>query len=198
MVDLHARGPEALIRREMSPVSAHALINREIHTMRGLAQNREQQEYLPVIDWMYERRKRISTDAMVVNHRNYTLSNVIVGPSGAMSVVDWGWQIGDARFDLAWTLLDLERAGMSDLRDDVLAEYERVTGALVADLAYFEVVGSALSEDAVHEAGAPGPRRSGTAAEASASCATPPRNHGERASTADAEVFCLRMLLLLL
>src|SRR5690606_36970932 len=63
LVDLHARGPEALIRREMSPVSAHALINREIHTMRGLAQNREQQEYLPVIDWLYERRKSVSTEA---------------------------------------------------------------------------------------------------------------------------------------
>lgn len=153
LVDLHARGPEALIRREMSPVSAHALINREIHTMRGLAQNREQAEYLPVVDWLYERRKGISTEAMVVNHRNYTLSNVIVGPSGAMSVVDWGWQIGDARFDLAWTLLDLERAGLSDLRGEVLTEYERVTGAPVADLAYFEVV-AALRwlMDAVHEA----------------------------------------------
>jgi aminoglycoside phosphotransferase (APT) family kinase protein len=94
----------------------------------------------------------------VVNHRNYTLSNVIVGPSGAMSVVDWGWQIGDARFDLAWTLLDLERAGMAELRDEVLAEYERVTGAPVADLAYFEVI-AALRwlMDAVHEA-----RRAGT------------------------------------
>jgi aminoglycoside phosphotransferase (APT) family kinase protein len=162
LVDLHARGPEALIRREMSPVSAHALINREIHTMRGLAQNRDQREYLPVIDWLYERRKSISTEAMVVNHRNYTLSNVIVGPSGAMSVVDWGWQIGDARFDLAWTLLDLERAGMGELRDDVLAEYERVTEAPVADLAYFEVV-AALRwlMDAVHEARRAGSLKAG-------------------------------------
>ncbi len=158
LVDLHARGPEALIRREMSPVSAHALINREIHTLRGLAQNRDQQEYLPVIDWLYERRKSVSSEGMVVNHRNYTLSNVLVGPTGAMSVVDWGWQIGDARFDLAWTLLDLERAGLGELRDDVLAEYERVTGAMVADLPYFEVV-AALRwlMDAVHEA-----RKAGT------------------------------------
>lgn len=153
LVDLHARGPQALIRREMSPVSAQAIINREIHTMRGLAQSRDQGEYLPVIDWLYARRKEVSTDALVINHRNYTLSNVLVAPSGKMSVIDWGWQIGDARFDLAWALLDLERDGRTDLRDEVLAEYERVTGAPVADLAYFEVI-AALRwlMDAVHEA----------------------------------------------
>lgn len=153
LVDLHERGPQALIRREMAPMSSHALINREIHTMRGLAEQREQREFLPVIDWLYERRKDVSAEPMVVNHRNYTLSNVLVNSAGAMSVVDWGWQIGDPRFDLAWALLDLERSGLSELRDDVLTEYERVTGAPVADLAYFEVV-AALRwlMDALHEA----------------------------------------------
>lgn len=153
LVDLHERGPQALIKREMSPVSSHALINREIHTMRGLAEQRGQRDYLPVIDWLYARRKEIAGGEMVVNHRNFTLSNVLIGPSGRMSVVDWGWQIGDPRFDLAWTLLDLERNGLADLRDEVLAEYERVTGQTVVDLPYFEVV-AALRwlMDAVHEA----------------------------------------------
>lgn len=162
LVDLHARGPEALIRREMSPVSAHALINREVHTLRGLAQNREQQEYLPVIDWLYERRKSVSSGAMVINHRNYTLSNVMMGPTGAMLVVDWGWQIGDARFDLAWTLLDLERAGLDELRDEVLAEYERVTGAPVEDLPYFEVLAATRwLMDVLHKGRAAGGFESG-------------------------------------
>jgi aminoglycoside phosphotransferase (APT) family kinase protein len=153
LVDLHDRGPEALVRREIAPLSEHALITREIHTMRVHAGQREQQEFLPVIDWLFTRRKHVASGGMVVNHRNFTLSNVIVDPSGRMSVVDWGWQLGDARFDLAWALLDLERNGLAGLRDEVLAEYERVTGRPVADLPYFEAV-AALRwlMDTVHDA----------------------------------------------
>ncbi|KXK52366.1 MAG: Phosphotransferase enzyme family protein [Chloroflexi bacterium OLB13] len=139
LVDLHERGPQVLVKT-LSAMTPLALINREIHVMRGLADKRRQAEFLPVIDWLYANRDRVPCTQPVVTHRNYHPWNVLMTPAGVPYVIDWAWQISDARFDVASTLQSLEREGLGDLRDDVLAEYERVTGGPVAELAYFEVV----------------------------------------------------------
>lgn len=138
LVDLHERGPQVLVKSlsEMTPL---ALINREIHVMRGLAQKRQQREFLPVIDWLYAHRDRVPCTRPVVTHRNYSPWNVLMTAGGMPYVIDWMWQISDARFDLATTLQNLEREGLGELRAEVLAEYERATGGPVDELAYFEV-----------------------------------------------------------
>lgn len=138
LVDLHERGPQVLVKT-LSAMTPLALINREIHVMRGLADKRQQREFLPAIDWLYANRDRVPCTQPVVTHRNYHPWNVLMTDDGTPYVIDWVWQISDARFDLASTLQSLEREGLGELRADVLAEYERATGGPVDELEYFEV-----------------------------------------------------------
>lgn len=139
MTSLHKLGPLVLVPR-MQPVSSFALVNREVHTLRGLANQYDRPELLPLVEWLYERRKAAPTAQPVITHRDFHPWNVLVTDSGIPYVIDWGWQVSDARYDLAWTLTLLARSGEETLRDLVLAEYERVTGGAVEALAYFETL----------------------------------------------------------
>jgi aminoglycoside phosphotransferase (APT) family kinase protein len=138
LVDLHALGAKVLTPNIKT--SEFTLINREIYTLRSLVTAYNREELLPVVDWLYERRKEAPCDTPVVTHRDYHPWNVLLNDQGRPFVIDWGWQISDPRFDLAWTLTLMERSGFKDFRNDVLTEYERVTGSKVDELEYFEVL----------------------------------------------------------
>lgn len=141
LVDLHERGASVLVK-QLPAGSPFVLINREIHGLRGLADKRQQREYEPVLAWLHEHRKSVPCETPVVTNRGFTPHGILLSPSGRMYVHSWPWQISDPRYDIAWTLLDLARGALADLRAAVLAEYERVTGAPVEQLAYFEVLAS--------------------------------------------------------
>jgi len=141
MTDLHGRSPAVLVARMTTP-SPLAMVNREIHTLRGLANTSQLHAYLPVVDWLYARRAEVPCDSPAIRHRDFVPSNVVLNPRGMPHVVDWAWQVGDPRYDLAWTLLALRRDGQVALATEILAEYERVTGAAVVGLTYFEVLAS--------------------------------------------------------
>lgn len=138
LVDLHALGAKVLTPNIKT--SEFTLINREIYTLRSLITAYNRDELMPVVDWLYERRKEAPCDTPVVTHRDYHPWNVLLSDQGRPFVIDWGWQISDPRFDLAWTLTLMERSGFKDFRNDVLTEYERVTGGKVEELEYFEVL----------------------------------------------------------
>jgi aminoglycoside phosphotransferase (APT) family kinase protein len=138
LVELHELGVEKLVPN--AKVSEHTLVNREVYTLRSLATHYERSEMLPVIDWLYERRKDVPTDRPVITHRDYHPWNVLLTEQGRPFVIDWGWQISDPRYDLAWTLTLLERSGYSDFRNEVLVQYEAMTGKPVEHLDYFEVL----------------------------------------------------------
>lgn len=139
LADLHGREPQLLVK-QLPKTSPAAMVNREIHTLRSLAEKRGLTNLDPVINWLHEQRGSVSSEAPVITNRDFTLWNVMQNEQGRMSIPNWRWQIGDSRFDVAWTLLDLERTGgIEGLRDEVLAEYERVTGKPVSELAFFEV-----------------------------------------------------------
>jgi aminoglycoside phosphotransferase (APT) family kinase protein len=140
LVDLHALGAEALVSNVN--VTDYTLINREIHTMRGLITHHNLPEFAPVTDWLYERRQSVPCDKPVVTHRDYHPWNILLTENGRPFVIDWGWQLSDPRFDVAWTLTLMSRSGFQSFRDAVLVEYERVTGGQVEGLDYFEVVAS--------------------------------------------------------
>jgi aminoglycoside phosphotransferase (APT) family kinase protein len=140
LVELHEMGIEKLVPN--AKVSEHTLVNREVYTLRSLANHFERPEMVPVIDWLYERRKDAPTDRPVITHRDYHPWNVLLTEQGRPFVIDWGWQISDARYDLAWTLTLLERSGYGDFRNEVLATYEAMTGKPVECLDYFEVLAS--------------------------------------------------------
>ena len=139
MTDLHGRNPKVLVSRMTTP-SQLAMVNREIHTLRGIANTYQLQIYLPMVDWLYSHRTEVPCDAPAITHRDFVPSNVVMDSRGMPHVVDWGWQVGDPRYDLAWTLWALRRDGQAPLAAEILTEYERVTGGDVAGLTYFEVL----------------------------------------------------------
>lgn len=139
LVDLHALGAKVLTPN-IKVSGEFTLINREIYTLRSLVTLHNRQELMPIVDWLYERRKEAPCDTPVVTHRDYHPWNVLLTDQGRPFVIDWGWQISDPRFDLAWTLTLMERSGFKSFRDEVLTEYERVTGGQVGELHYFEVL----------------------------------------------------------
>lgn len=139
MTDLHRRNPAVLVSRMTTP-SPLAMVNREIYTMRGLATTHQLTEYLPLLDWLYAHRSGVPCATPVITHRDFVPSNIIFNERGMPYVLDWGWQIGDPRYDLTWTLWALRREGKSALADEVLAEYERATGSPVEGLRFFEVL----------------------------------------------------------
>lgn len=140
LVDLHGRGASVLTPRMSSAPSPLALVNREVYALRTWANTALLSAYLPVIEWLYARRVDVPTSIPVITHRDFVPANVVLNERGMPHVLDWAWQVGDARFDLAWTLGALRRAGLAELADQVLAEYQRVTGGEVEGLLYFEVL----------------------------------------------------------
>lgn len=139
MTGLHNLGYAVLVPR-MKPVSEYALVTREIYTMRGLVEHYTLPEFTPLLDWLYEHRKDAPSATAVVTHRDFHPSNILLTESGLPFVIDWGWQISDPRYDLAWTLAQLRRDGHDAFADAVLAEYERVSEQPVAQLGYFTVL----------------------------------------------------------
>ncbi|MCU0499860.1 MAG: phosphotransferase [Anaerolineae bacterium] len=139
LIDLHQRGLEILIPT-LKPMSDLALINREIYTLKGMINTYHREEFTPIVDWLREHRDRGACDKPTAAHRDYHPWNVMIDGQGNPFVIDWAWQVADARYDLAWTLTLLERSGYKGVRDEVLAEYQRVTGSPVSELDYFEVL----------------------------------------------------------
>lgn len=139
MTDLHDIDPKLLVPR-LTPKSEFAFVRREIYVLRGLVQNYDRPEFTPVLDWLYEHHKEVPSDGPTITHRDFHPWNVILTNDGRPYVIDWGWQLSDKRYDLAWTLTLLERDGRQVLADDILAEYERATGAGIDGLDYFKVL----------------------------------------------------------
>lgn len=55
-------------------------------------------------------------------------------------VIDWTQiQVSDSRFDLSWTLLLVGAYAGQNVRELILAGYQRIAGAAVDQLAFFDV-----------------------------------------------------------
>ncbi|MCP4228929.1 MAG: phosphotransferase family protein [bacterium] len=95
----------------------------------------------PVLDWLGERISGIEWGPLSLIHYDYHPYNILVDRRDDMYVIDWTCvEVTDYRVDLAWTLLLVSGYGQPDMRDIVLAEYERVVGHPVDQMEYFEVM----------------------------------------------------------
>ncbi len=94
---------------------------------------------LPLLDWLEGQRERAACPQASVVHWDFHADNILEDADGKLYVVDWtSAEIGDYRFDLAWTLaLTLAYSGEAR-RTLVLDEYERQLGGKVPELDLFE------------------------------------------------------------
>jgi aminoglycoside phosphotransferase (APT) family kinase protein len=95
---------------------------------------------LPVVEWLQQRRETVPCDQPAPIHFDFHPANVMLRPDETAVVLDWSWfDISDARFDLAWTLVLVSSYEGSSWRDRILQTYEQVNGAPVEQIEYFEV-----------------------------------------------------------
>jgi aminoglycoside phosphotransferase (APT) family kinase protein len=97
--------------------------------------------FTSILRWLEERRDGVPCSRPAVVHLDFHPANVLLRDDGSASVIDWT-QVGvsDPRLDLAWTLLLIGTYEGAEWRPRVLEEYERLAGAPVEGLAYFDVM----------------------------------------------------------
>jgi len=99
----------------------------------------------PVLDWLKERRNKVEIGELSVLHGDFHGSNIMFREDGTPSVIDWSQaNVGDYRFDLAWTIILYSTFGGSFFRDLLLNLYSDVSGTEIKDIEYFEVLGCAV------------------------------------------------------
>ncbi len=97
-------------------------------------------DFLPVAAWLEERRDALPCRRPSPVHQDFHPNNVMVRPDGSAVVIDWtGFAVTDPRFDLAWTTMLAYVYAGTELRDRILHEYARLSGAPVEHIACFEV-----------------------------------------------------------
>src|SRR5215813_11401432 len=95
--------------------------------------------FLPIIAWLEEGRDAVRCLRPALVHGDFHSNNILLRDDGSAVVIDWTeLQVSDARFDVAWTLL-LSRTYVSvEWRHRILQEYERLVGAKVEQIEWFE------------------------------------------------------------
>ena len=96
----------------------------------------------PIVDWLKERRNDVEPWEHSVLHGDFHGGNIMFRKDGTPSVIDWsGANVGDYRFDLAWTIILFSTFGGSFFRDLLLNMYSDVSEVEIKDIEYFEVLG---------------------------------------------------------
>jgi len=94
----------------------------------------------PIVAWLGERKESVPCYRPSVVHFDYHPNNILLRPDGSAVVIDWpGIQVTDARYDLGWTLLLVYVYMGEDWRERILVEYERLAGAEVQQVEFFEI-----------------------------------------------------------
>ncbi len=119
----------------------YALLDRELDRARPLLERFPIPGFLPVVEWLDQRRERVPCERPSVIHWDYHPGNILLGDDGSATVIDWTQvDVSDSRLDLAWTLLLVSTYEGKVWRKRILHEYERLAGAEVEQLAFFEVI----------------------------------------------------------
>jgi len=98
------------------------------------------QGFRAALAWLERRRIELPCPAPSPVHLDFHPGNVLLRADGSAVVIDWtAFDVSDARFDLAWTLI-LAHAYLGEgWRQRLLNEYERLWGSKVEQIEVFEV-----------------------------------------------------------
>ena len=118
----------------------YAFVDRQLGKWRLALTGLPKTGFLPVLEWLEARRDQVPCLRPAPIHWDYHPGNVLLRDDGSAVVIDWTQlEISDPRFDLAWTLLLIGSHESMEWRDFILREYERLAGAQVEQLEYFDV-----------------------------------------------------------
>lgn len=120
--------------------SPYVFVDRWLSTAHDSLARFPRSGFLPVVEWLEERRDGVPCPQPSLVHSDFHPFNILVRDDGSAVVIDWtGLHVSDSRFDLAWTLLLTSTHGSEEWRNRFLQEYERLAGAKVKQIEYFEV-----------------------------------------------------------
>jgi aminoglycoside phosphotransferase (APT) family kinase protein len=126
----YARDPFAFIDRELSYLAA--LLSR--------LEGSEPPSQRDALAWLRSRRSAVPCERLAVLHGDFHRNNILLRADGAPFVIDWSnVRLGDCRSDLAWTRLLTRADAQPDGGETELRVYERLAGAEVRMIEYFEV-----------------------------------------------------------
>ena len=118
----------------------YAFVDRQLGEWRSILAGLPQVGFLLVLEWLEARRDHVPCLRPAPIHWDYHPGNVLLRDDGSAVVIDWTQvEISDPRFDLAWTLLLVGSYESVEWRAFILREYERLAGAQVEQLEYFDV-----------------------------------------------------------
>jgi aminoglycoside phosphotransferase (APT) family kinase protein len=140
-VRLHALEWRPFVQGEtLSDAGApYALVDRELDRTRPYLARFPIPGFLPVVEWLRERRDLVPCHRPSVIHWDYHPANILLCEDGSAVVIDWTQvEVSDSRFDLAWTLLLVSTNEDKAWHKLILHEYERLAGNQVEQLAFFE------------------------------------------------------------
>lgn len=97
--------------------------------------------FLPLVAWLEARRDHVPCTRPAPIHWDFHPANILLREDGSAVVIDWTqFEVSDARFDLAWTMLLVGSQQDPQWRNRILQEYQRLSGAEVEEIEYFEVI----------------------------------------------------------
>ncbi len=116
-------------------------IDRELKRRRGHCERYSASGFLPILEWLEERRDLVPCSGPALLHQDFHPTNILVTKEGSPYVIDWGQlDVSDVRFDLAWTMLLLRmHQGLNSRQNPILETYERLAAAKVEQIEYFDV-----------------------------------------------------------
>jgi len=121
----------------------YASINQFLSEAQGYFDRFQRTDFVPVLDWLKERRSDVPCDRLSVVHLDYHPYNILMQEDGKPFVIDWtNIDVADFRFDLAWTVLLMGGYGNPEARGIVLDEYQRIVGRRIEQMEYFDVMAS--------------------------------------------------------
>ena len=145
-VQLHALDWQPFLRHleGLDASDPLAFVDRELGRWQEYLARFDMPGFRPVVDWLEAHKDQVPCKRPSVIHWDFHPGNILVCEDGTASVIDWTqWDVSDARFDLAWTLLLISTQRDLKWRDVILREYERQAQTRIEGIEYFDVAACA-------------------------------------------------------
>jgi len=142
-VDLHNINWESFVSEEIREQldDPYFIINATLSDYRDKLKHTNSQFFLPIVEWLEERKDLVPCEKPSIVHRDFHGMNVLLDKNDNPIVIDWGAAgINDSRVDVAWSLLLYYAYSSIERRDDLLARYESALGRKLKHIEYFEVI----------------------------------------------------------